>query len=61
LKTNVVIDDDLMESVPRVSGINTKKAAIEEAVGCIFKEIRDKLGIRAIGRTGPTSIPDGCR
>jgi len=30
MRTNVVIDDDLMESALKVSKIKTKKSAIEE-------------------------------
>jgi Arc/MetJ family transcription regulator len=32
MRTNVVIDDDLMESALKTSGIRTKKAAIEEGL-----------------------------
>ena len=32
MRTNVVIDDDLMESALRASGIKTKKDAIEEGL-----------------------------
>lgn len=32
MRTNVVIDDDLMESALRASGIKTKKGAIEEGL-----------------------------
>ncbi len=32
MRTNVVIDDDLMESALKVSGLGTKKAAIEEGL-----------------------------
>ena len=32
MRTNVVIDDDLMESALRTSGIKTKKEAIEEGL-----------------------------
>ena len=32
MRTNVVIDDDLMESALRVSGLSTKKDAIEEGL-----------------------------
>ena len=30
MRTNVVVDDDLMESALKVSGLKTKKDAIEE-------------------------------
>lgn len=32
MRTNVVIDDDLMESALKTSGFRTKKAAIEEGL-----------------------------
>lgn len=32
MRTNVVIDDDLMESALKASGIKTKKDAIEEGL-----------------------------
>ena len=32
MRTNAVIDDDLMDSALRVSGIQTKKAVIEEGL-----------------------------
>lgn len=32
MRTNVVIDDDLMESALKASGIKTKKGAIEEGL-----------------------------
>ena len=32
MRTNVVIDDDLMESALKVSGLRTKKDAIEEGL-----------------------------
>jgi Arc/MetJ family transcription regulator len=32
MRTNVVIDDDLMESALKTSGIKTKKEAIEEGL-----------------------------
>ncbi|MDD5452317.1 MAG: type II toxin-antitoxin system VapB family antitoxin [Thermodesulfobacteriota bacterium] len=32
MRTNVVLDDDLMESALKVSGLKTKKDAIEEGL-----------------------------
>ncbi|MBE3067688.1 MAG: type II toxin-antitoxin system VapB family antitoxin [Chloroflexi bacterium] len=32
MRTNVVIDDDLMKSALKLSGLKTKKAAIEEGL-----------------------------
>jgi Arc/MetJ family transcription regulator len=49
MRTNVVIDDDLMESALRVSGLRTKKDAIEEGLKLLVqvksqKEIRGFRG-----------------
>jgi Arc/MetJ family transcription regulator len=49
MRTNVVINDELMESALKVSGINTKKAAIEEGLKLLVKvrsqeKIRDLRG-----------------
>lgn len=30
MRTNIVIDDDLMDEALKVSGLNTKKDAVEE-------------------------------
>jgi len=51
MRTNVVIDDDLMESALKVSGLKTKKDAIEEGLKLLvqvksqekIKEFRGKL------------------
>jgi len=45
MRTNVVVDDDLMESALKVSGLKTKKDAIEEGLKLLVqlktqKEIR---------------------
>jgi len=37
VRTNVVIDDDLMKSALRTSGIKTKKAAIEAGLKLLVK------------------------
>lgn len=51
MRTNVVIDDNLMESALKVSGLRTKKDAIEEGLKLLVKmnsqakirELRGKL------------------
>jgi len=51
MRTNVVIDDDLMESALRVSGLKTKKDVIEEGTKLLvqlknqkkIKKFRGKL------------------
>jgi Arc/MetJ family transcription regulator len=37
MRTNVVIDDELMESALNASGMKTKKAAIEEGLKLLVK------------------------
>ena len=37
MRTNVVIDDDLMNSALEASGLKTKKAAIEEGLKLLIK------------------------
>ncbi|MFP3975595.1 MAG: type II toxin-antitoxin system VapB family antitoxin [Dehalococcoidia bacterium] len=49
MRTNVVIDDNLMESALKVSGLRTKKAAIEEGLKLLVRinrqaRIRDLRG-----------------
>ena len=51
MRTNVIIDDNLMESALKVSGLRTKKAAIEEGLKLLvqtrnqskIKELRGQL------------------
>ena len=51
MRTNVVIDDNLMESALKVSGLRTKKDTIEEGLKLLvetrsqskIKELRGKL------------------
>jgi len=49
MRTNVVVDDDLMESALKLSGLNTKKDAIEEGLKLLVivkrqKEIKNFRG-----------------
>jgi Arc/MetJ family transcription regulator len=46
MRTNVVIDDDLMESALKVSGLKTKKDAIEEGLKLLV-QIKSQETIRA--------------
>lgn len=50
MRTNVVIDDDLMESALKVSGLKTKKAAIEEGLKLLVQIKRQKEIRRFRGR-----------
>lgn len=45
MRTNVVIDDQLMESALQVSGLNTKKAAIEEGLKLLI-ELKRQTSIK---------------
>ncbi len=45
MRTNVVIDDDLMESALKVSGLKTKKDAIEEGLKLLV-QIKDQEKIK---------------
>ena len=42
MRTNVVVDDDLMESALKVSGLRTKKDAIEEGLKLLLQVKRQK-------------------
>jgi Arc/MetJ family transcription regulator len=44
MRTNIEIDDDLMRSAMRASGLKTKRAAVEEALRLLIK-VRDQAGI----------------
>ncbi len=46
MRTNVVIDDDLMESALKASGRKTKKDAIEEGLRLLV-QIKDQEKIRS--------------
>ena len=50
MRTNVVIDDDLMKSALKASGKKTKKDAIEEALKLLV-QIRGRKEIRNSGKT----------
>jgi Arc/MetJ family transcription regulator len=45
MRTNVVIDDNLMESALKASGVKTKKGAIEEGLKLLV-EVRGRKEIR---------------
>jgi Arc/MetJ family transcription regulator len=42
MRTNVVVDDDLIASAIRLSGLKTKKAAIEEGLKLLVQVKRQK-------------------
>lgn len=45
MRTNIVIDDTLMEQAMNLSGLDTKKAVVEEALK-VFIQIQQQLLIR---------------
>ena len=45
MRTNVVVDDDLMESALKLSGLGTKKAAIEEGLKLLI-QVRSQKEIK---------------
>jgi hypothetical protein len=47
MRTNVVIDDDLMESALKVSGLKTKKDAIEEGLKLLV-QVKSLIGAELI-------------
>jgi Arc/MetJ family transcription regulator len=49
MRTNVVIDDDLMNKARRLSGLKTKKETIEEALK-LFIAQREQSEIRKLRR-----------
>jgi Arc/MetJ family transcription regulator len=50
MRTNVVIDDELMESALRVSGLRTKKDAIEEGLKLLVRLKRQESILRFRGK-----------
>lgn len=46
MRTNVVVDDDLMESALKLSGLKTKKDAIEEGLKLLV-QVKSQEAIRA--------------
>lgn len=47
MRTNIVIDDELMEEAMRRSGATTKRATVEEALRLLIRT-RRQGGIRAL-------------
>jgi Arc/MetJ family transcription regulator len=45
MRTNIVIDDDLMEKAMEISGARTKKDLVEEALSLLIK-LKQQLKIR---------------
>ena len=47
MRTNIVIDDTLMERTLTLSGLNTKKAVVEAALK-LFIQIQQQAALRAL-------------
>ena len=47
MRTNIVIDDDLMTQAMEISGLSTKKAVVEEALKLLI-QMRQQLKIREL-------------
>ncbi len=61
MRTNVVIDEDLMAAALRVSGIRTKKQAIEEGLRLLV-QIKNQEKIKGLrGKLKWTGDLDGMR
>jgi Arc/MetJ family transcription regulator len=47
MRTNIVIDDRLMRETLRVTGLKTKRAAVDEALRTLLR-LRKQAGIRRL-------------
>jgi Arc/MetJ family transcription regulator len=47
MRTNIVIDDNLMDEAMRLSGQTTKRAVVEEALQLLIK-VKKQTGIRKL-------------
>jgi len=50
MRTNIDIDDELMETALRESGLRTKRAAVEEGLRALIQRQRHKRLIAAFGK-----------
>lgn len=50
MRTNIDIDDELMETALRESGLRTKRAAVEEGLRALIQRQRRKRLIEAFGK-----------
>jgi Arc/MetJ family transcription regulator len=50
MRTNIDIDDDLMETALRESGLRTKRAAVEEGLRALIERQRRRRLIAAFGQ-----------
>ena len=47
MRTNIVIDDELMENALKASGLSTKKAVVEQGLKLLIKR-KQQQGIRKL-------------
>ncbi|MGS2724522.1 type II toxin-antitoxin system VapB family antitoxin [Porticoccus sp. GXU_MW_L64] len=47
MRTNIVIDDELMENALKASGLTTKKAVVEQGLRLLIKR-KEQQGIRKL-------------
>jgi Arc/MetJ family transcription regulator len=47
MRTNIVIDDELMDRALRVSGLPTKRATVEEALRLLIA-VKSQTGVRKL-------------
>ncbi len=45
MRTNIIIDDELMERAQKITGINTKRAVVEEALRTLI-QMREQAQVR---------------
>lgn len=50
MRTTIVIDDNLMETARRVTGLSTKRAIVEAALAALIREQRRRRLNTAFGR-----------
>jgi len=47
MRTNIVLDDELLERARRLTGLTTKRAVVEEALRLLVK-LREQEGVRSL-------------
>ena len=61
MRTNIVIDDDLMEQVQRATGLKTKREAVEDSLRLMVQLKRQERIRRARGKLKWTGDLDAMR
>jgi len=47
MRTNIVLDDELLERARKLTGLTTKRAVVEEALRLLVK-LREQEGVRSL-------------